>query len=435
MIALAVVSLAFMAGVAVLLGLLRAELERSRDAAAHARVEELAALAATDAAPPTLTVPDEDDVSQVVDSAGTVIAGSPGHKDKPVASFESGVGETLVQDVPQIRDGQELESFRVWAMTVEGPEGPVTAYFAVSKESVDEILSTLRSLLVTGLPLLLVAFGFSAWFLLGRALRPVEQIRAEVDNITAEALNRRVPQPKTDDEIGRLATTMNTMLDRLQASNAQQRQLLADVAHELQSPLTAFRTQLEVALADLDATDWPEVSRELLRGNQEMEGLVRDLLFMARMEETQSVRQTGLLDLDDIVLEEVARARPAAQVLIQAERVSAAPMHGNGEELRRMTRNVLENALRHASNLVEVELSRDQAGTRLAIRDDGAGLPESEQERVFDRFVRGDAARRRDDRQTGLGLAIVKSIVERHGGAVHVEAAQPGARFVIWFPG
>ncbi|MEJ7706086.1 MAG: HAMP domain-containing protein [Nocardioidaceae bacterium] len=239
-IALAVVSLAFLAGAAVLLGLLRAELERSRDAAAQARVEELAALAATDAAPPTLTVPDEDDVSQVVDSAGTVIAGSPGHKDKPVASFESGVGETLVQDVPQIRDGQELESFRVWAMTVEGPEGPVTAYFAVSKESVDEILSTLRSLLVTGLPLLLVAFGFSAWFLLGRALRPVEQIRAEVDNITAEALNRRVPQPKTDDEIGRLATTMNTMLDRLQASNAQQRQLLADVAHELQSPRRPF---------------------------------------------------------------------------------------------------------------------------------------------------------------------------------------------------
>ncbi|MEJ7706085.1 MAG: sensor histidine kinase [Nocardioidaceae bacterium] len=147
------------------------------------------------------------------------------------------------------------------------------------------------------------------------------------------------------------------------------------------------------------------------------------------------MRQTGLLDLDDIVLEEVARARPAAQVLLQAEGVSAAPMRGNGEELRRMTRNVLENALRHASNLVEIELSGDLAGTRLAIRDDGAGLPESERERIFDRFVRGDAARRRDDRRTGLGLAIVKSIVERHGGAVHVEAAQPGSPLRDLVPG
>ncbi|MEJ7745032.1 MAG: hypothetical protein WKF73_22390 [Nocardioidaceae bacterium] len=95
------------------------------------------------------------------------MAASPGDEDKPLASFVSTPGETLVRNVPGITDGQELGSFRVWATSVEGPEGPVTAYFAVSTESVDEIVSTLRRLLVTGLPLLLVTFGLTAWLLLG----------------------------------------------------------------------------------------------------------------------------------------------------------------------------------------------------------------------------------------------------------------------------
>ncbi|MEJ7745031.1 MAG: histidine kinase dimerization/phospho-acceptor domain-containing protein [Nocardioidaceae bacterium] len=225
------------------------------------------------------------------------------------------------------------------------------------------------------------------------------------------------------------------MLDRLEASSERQGRLVVDVAHELQSPLTAFRTQLEVALAESGATDWPEVARELLRGNQEMESLVRDLLFMARM------GGDAVSAADGIARSGRHRAggggpgsgRPHGSG-IQAERVSAAPLRGNREELRRMTRNVVENAVRHASTLVEVELNgsgRHSAGdTRRWRRGPRIGA------RACLRPVLSGVTLLEGATTIRWGLDSPSS--SRSSSDMEAqctwEAAHPGARFVIWLP-
>jgi signal transduction histidine kinase len=283
-----------------------------------------------------------------------------------------------------------------------------------------------------GFPLLLALLAWSTWVLIGRALRPVEAIRADVAEISALDLDRRVTEPPTTDEIGRLARTMNATLDRLQLASEKQRVFVADASHELQSPLTSYRTQLEVALAHPDSTDWPATGRALLAETQGLEQLVRNLLFLARAESAPK-RTPELLDLDDIVLEEAARLRAATVARVDTTAVSAAPVLGSRDELVRLTRNLLENAVRHAASKVRVELTEETDAVRLVVQDDGPGVPADKQREIFDRFVRLDGARARGDGGTGLGLAIVQTIAAAHGGTVRVES-DGGARFVVCLP-
>lgn len=430
-----VVAAALAVGFLGLVHVLRVELVKDRDVAAETRVRDLASLAQADALQRTLTVPTDDDFAQVVDASGTVIAASPEQPELPqAAAFAAERDEPTVRTLTDVPDGDDEEDYRVWALQAETDEGPVTVYVGASLSSVEETLTTLQGLLAVGLPVLLVAFAGTAWVLLGQTLRPVERIRAEVERISGDELHRRVPRPKTDDEIGRLAATMNTMLDRLQAASEQQRTFVADAAHELQSPLTALRTQLEVALVDPTGTDWPVVARAALGDNAELEHLVRDLLFLARVEETGPGRRTSLVDLDVIVLEEAARMGTTSPVPIDTRGVSAAPIRGSREELVRMARNLLENACRHASAQVVVRLGTYDEVVRLAVHDDGAGVPVGEREQVFERFFRSDRSRARDEGRTGLGLAIVKAIVLRSGGSVQVADGNPGAVFVVCLP-
>jgi signal transduction histidine kinase len=417
-----VVGIALAVGAAALLLTLRQALVRSGDDSAQIRARDLATLAAADALPPTLTVPGEDDIAQVVDQSGHVLAASPSHADRPVATFTPTSDEPAVRTITAVTDGSEHEDYRVWALRTQSPRGQLTVYVATSLESVGETMATVRVALAVGLPPLLGLLALSTWHLLGRALRPVEAIRAEVADITEQALDRRVPVPPTADEIGRLARTMNATLDRLQAASERQRAFVADASHELQSPLAALRTQLEVAAAHPSATDWPATAAILLADSQRMERLVRDLLFLARNDDTPGPRPAGPVDLDDIVLDEVIRLRAMTQVYVDTSRVSAAPLYGSRDELTRLTRNLLENAARHAASTVRIELAIDDHTVHLAVEDDGPGIPTEQRQRIFDRFARLDDARARGSGGTGLGLAIVKSIAERHGGTVAVES-------------
>jgi signal transduction histidine kinase len=233
------------------------------------------------------------------------------------------------------------------------------------------------------------------------------------------------------------------MLDRLQAASDRQRTFVGDASHELQSPLAAVRTQLEVALAHPRNADWPAVAAQLLADSQRMERLVRDLLFLARTDSTAApgvpadVAPASPVDLDDIVLDEATRLRATTRVRLDTTAVSAAPVVGSRDELTRMTRNLLENAERHAASMVRVELSAADGRAEMIIEDDGPGVPEEYRERIFERFVRLDHARSRDQGGTGLGLAIVKAVAERHGGAVGVHSGRNGdrgARFVVRLP-
>jgi signal transduction histidine kinase len=417
-----------------LLVVLRHSLERAGDDAAKTRAQDLAALATTGTLPRLLTVPNDEDVAQVVDASGAVLAGSTGHTGRAIATFAPEGNAPVVRMVRDVPDDNELIDFRVWAQRARTPDGPVTVYVGTSLESVNETIATVRRVLLLILPPLLALLAVASWVLVGRALRPVEAIRAEVADISGRALDRRVPVPPRRDEIGRLASTMNEMLDRLQAASERQRKFVADASHELQSPIAALRTQLEVAIAQPATTDWAATSSDLLAESRHMERLVRDLLFLARSDGEEGVRRIEPVDLDDIVLEEAIRLRSTAQIRVDASGVSAAPLSGNRDELTRLVRNLLENAEHHAESRVRIRLSAEGREIILMVEDDGPGVPPAERERIFQRFTRLDEARSRNDGGTGLGLAIVKEITERHGGTVCVENAATGARFAVRLP-
>lgn len=417
-----------------LLVVLRHSLERAGDDAAKTRVQDLAALATSGTLPALLTVPNDEDIAQVVDASGAVLAGSTGHTGRGIATFAPEGTAPVVRMVRDVPDDNELIDFRVWAKRAQTHDGPVIVYIGTSLDSVNETIATVRRVLLLILPPLLALLAVASWVLVGRALRPVEAIRAEVADISGRALDRRVPVPPNRDEIGRLASTMNEMLDRLQAASERQRKFVADASHELQSPIAALRTQLEVAIAQPATTDWAATSSDLLAESRHMERLVRDLLFLARSDGEESVRRIEPVDLDDIVLEEATRLRSSARVGVDASGVSAAPLSGNRDELTRLVRNLLENAEHHAESRVRIRLSAEGHEIILVVEDDGPGVAPAERERIFQRFTRLDEARSRHNGGTGLGLAIVKEITERHGGTVCVENAAPGARFAVRLP-
>jgi signal transduction histidine kinase len=252
---------------------------------------------------------------------------------------------------------------------------------------------------------------------------------------------RSLPKPDADDEVADLARTLEEMLMALDASRSEteaalnrQREFVADASHELQSPLTSFRAQLEVASAHPDGTRWPDVAAELLADSDRMERIVADLLYLARAGDVVPQPASTPVDLDDVVLDECRRVRSHSGVRLDTTRVSAAPVRGAREELRRMVRNLLDNAVRHANAGVHVELSEADGAVVLVVQDDGPGVPEADRERVFERFVRLETARPHDVGGTGLGLAIVLTVAQRHHGTAVLEPSPRGARFVVRLP-
>jgi len=428
-----IVGVALVIGAAVLLITLQESLTRSGDASAESRARDLAALALAGALPPTVTAPTEDDIVQVVDGQGRVVSASDdAFRRDPINSFRPQSSTPTVRTLRGVADGTERESYRVWALRADAEQGPLSVYVATSLEQVSETTARLRAALAVGVPAMLVVLAFSTWLMLGRALRPVEAIRSQVSEISGSALDRRVPVPRTEDEISRLALTMNAMLDRLEAASRRQREFVADASHELQSPLASFRAQLEVSLAHPDRTDWSTTAAELLADSDRMERIVADLLYLARADALPPAPLNVLIDLDDIVLDEAHRVRSHTLVRIDTAQVSAAPVRGSSEELRRMTRNLLDNAVRHARRAVRIEVQATSDQVVLVVEDDGPGVPAQHRERVFERFVRLDESRQHGG--TGLGLAIVRAIAVRHEGRAEVEPSNEGARLVVRLP-
>ncbi|MGH3367026.1 MAG: sensor histidine kinase [Nocardioidaceae bacterium] len=432
-----VVSVALLAAAIALILTLESALQRSGDGAAETRAYDIAALARIGALPRTLTSPSEDDFVQVVSSSGEVVAATSGHLNRPpVVSFAATGDDPTIENVTVRDTDGDLEDFRVSAVQATSTQGPLTIYVATNLEEVAEATTTLQRLLLLGLPPVLALIAFSTWVMIGRALRPVESIRTEVDDISSLALDRRVPVPDTRDEIEGLARTMNAMLDRLQVASERQRAFVDDASHELQTPLASFRSQLEVALAGSATTDWPAVAAAVLADGRQMEGLVSDLLFLARADgRPVPVPQTPV-DLDDIVLEEVVRLRTSTHVRVDSTRVSAAPVRGSQDSLTRMVRNLLENAEQHAATVILVELSPVEGSAQLVVEDDGPGVDPAQRVQIFDRFFRADEARSRRSGGAGLGLSIVKTIVDQHHGDVWAAEGRSGhgARFMVRIP-
>ena len=315
---------------------------------------------------------------------------------------------------------------------VAAPNGRYTVAVASPLDGVRRSVDALSGVLWVGTPFLIALVGLLAWVLVGRALQPVEAIRAEVDEIKHTTMHRRVPVPATGDEVARLASTMNDMLDRLQHAADQQRQFVSDASHELRSPVTTIRTDVEVALAHPDATDWPQVADRVLGETGRLGHLVDDLLELARIDEGRARRHADV-DLDEVVIAEAARINGG--LTVHTAGVSAGRVRGDEHQLAQAVRNLLDNAARHAESTVKVALGENDGLVTLTVDDDGPGIPVRDRERVFERFTRLDEARDRRRGGAGLGLALVRRSVEAHGGTVEIsDSPSGGARVEVHLP-
>src|SRR4051794_3366319 len=333
-----------------------------------------------------------DTVIQVVDPAGAVVASSTNADGLPALfRFPSGTRAKLYDDhALPIRDSADV--YRVaTAATADGRR----VYVGVASDDARGARRVVSTAAAFGLPLLAALVAAVVWLLVGRALRPVE-----------------------------------SLIDRLDDSQRRQRELVSNAAHELRSPLAALRTQLEVAVATqhVDADDLRPALAEVDR----VAGITDDLLHLARLDSVRDdIRDP--VDLDDVVFAEVTRVRSAARVSIDVSDLSAAQVCGDAVALRRLVRNLLDNAVRHANAGVSVSLRTDAGDAVLVVADDGPGIPAGDRERVFERFTRLDPGRARADGGVGLGLAIVREVAERHGGSA-VVADGPSATFVVRIP-
>jgi signal transduction histidine kinase len=434
--AVVVVGLAMALGAVVLVAVLRDTLTREVRAAARLRGQDVAAVLASGAPGrgPLAVDDDEELLIQVLDEGGRVVGASANAAGlPPVARLRP--GESTPVRLREAAPVEEDGSFLAVATGAATPQGPRTVVVVRSTEAVTEAAAAVTGLLAVGLPLLLAVVAATTWILVGRALAPVEAIRAEVDAISAAALHRRVPDPPADDEIGRLARTMNRMLARLEQAQARQRRLVADASHELRSPVAAIRQHAEVALAHPDRTTTSELATTVLAEDLRLQRLAEDLLLLTRADEHSLALRRRPVDLDDLVLEEARRLREAGKLRVDTTAVSAGRVDGDPAGLRRVLRNLGDNAARHATGQLAFSVTERDGAVRFRVDDDGPGIPETDRERVFERFVRLDDARARDDGGSGLGLAIVAELVAAHGGTVAI-ASSPlgGARVEITLP-
>jgi signal transduction histidine kinase len=425
---------ALAAGALLLMLSLDRSLHASSEELARGRLADLALLAAHEQLPSTLDTIGGEGVGQAFTSDGRVLAASPNITGRPAITSAAASTRPVTRLLRGAPDDSETETYRVWVSSVATPRGPVTLVAGASLESVGEASRTLRRNLTIGVPVLTLLIALGTWRVIGRTLRPVEEIRAQVAAISQDRLDRRVPVPPAGDELSRLAVTMNEMLDRLEDGHRRQRDFVADASHELQSPITALRTQLEVSLVR-DAEDWQATVRALLADTAEMERLVHDLLYLAGRDVASGVHRSAMLDLDDVVLEEARRLRDTSSVEIDTSAVSAAPVRGDAGDLRRLVRNLLENAVRHASSVVQVCLAVRGGVVELTVADDGPGIAPEDRERVFDRFYSTDGGRS-PGAGSGLGLAIARRVALDHGASLDVvDGDLPGAHFRLVLAG
>ncbi len=431
-VAVVVVGVALAIGGVTLVRLLESSLTDQVRTAGELRAADVAGVLESGTPPRRLAVGDDEDlVIQVIDSDGGVVASSENiNGEGRLADLEPGqsrtVGATAV--------GEE-HSFLLTATGADAPSGRFVVLVGRSNELVDESTGLVTTVLAGGVPLLLILVGVTTWMVVGRTLAPVDAIRREVDEVSGRELHRRVPDPDTGDEVARLAETMNRMLDRLQASQARQQRFISDASHELRSPVATIRHHAEIALAHPGQGTDAELAEVVLAENLRVERLVEDLLFLAQADERTLQVSRHILDLDDLVFDEAGRLRATTDLRVDISGVSGGRVRGDATQLRRVLRNLCDNAIRHARSTIWLALDGTDTQIELSVTDDGDGVDPAERERVFERFVRLDEARARDDGGSGLGLAITAEIIAAHGGTVTAtDGPRGGARFEVGLP-
>lgn len=381
---------------------------------------------------------------QILDAAGKVISGDPSsYKDPPFAAPLSATGPkeriTSLTDSPYLPEHHTS----LVAERATTPLGAVeTVVVAQSLDTADARTSQAVELsaIIGAASVAMVAAV--AWLAVGRTLRRVERLRAQVLAVTASGdLSRQVPQSGAD-ELARLGATLNAMLAALARSAERQRRFVADAAHELRTPIAGLNASIDVAARHTELARDPGWFGELSDGHRRLGRLVDDLLVLAGLDENAPRRHTPV-DLAGVIAD-AARRRTPPGVRIEAEQ-AAEPITvlGDQTQLERIVANLVDNAVRHAHSIVRITLTTDApepGHAILTVADDGPGVPTADRERIWQRFTRLDDARSRDLRShgsagSGLGLALVRELAEAHAGTAYVTDADiGGAAFHVRLP-
>lgn len=308
-------------------------------------------------------------------------------------------------------------------------EGRLQGYIEVAS-SLNGAEATLRSLaliLVMAVPATLALAALGGRFISDRALRPIDTITRQAQAISEQDLHRRLNLDLPDDEVGRLARTLDAMLARLDTAFQRQQRFTADASHELRTPLTVIKTNIGVTLNRPRTPKQYETALDQIEGEVDrLTRLTDDLLLLARADASRSIGQRREIDLAAIACKVCEELRPLAdskRLTLNCETPVATSVYGDLDQLHRVLFNLLENAIKYtAQGSVGVRVAGADKSVRVSIEDTGPGIPAEHLPHLFERFYRVDAARSRELGGSGLGLAIAHSIVTAHGGTIDVKS-------------
>ena len=370
--------------------------------------------------------------AQVLDASGAIVEASSAVSDAALLSpseVRSIVDPTFITRQLDPSD----DPVRLLAVAVAG-SGKVVVVGATLGDVIEATQQLLLGMATVG-PLGLLVMTFAGWLLAGAALRPVEQMRREAAAVSASEPGRRLPVPGTGDELERLATTLNSMLDRLQEALEREHRFVDDASHELRTPLATLRAEIDLALArSRDAGELEDALRSAQDDVVRLQRLADDLLLLARTRGGRiPIRRevTSLALMTARSVQSVQSQATASDVSVEVDAPDAT-VNVDPDRIQQALRNLLENAIRHArpGTVVRVAAQRHEGFTRFVVTDHGPGFRPDLLTRAFEPFTRGDVETA-GSVGAGLGLSIVRAVAEAHGGSAFAVNTADGARVTL----
>jgi heavy metal sensor kinase len=308
-------------------------------------------------------------------------------------------------------------------------------------EQVEVVLYGLLLALALGLPLTVIVAISGGWLLMRRALNPVDEITRGAEQITSRNLSQRLPVARTGDQLERLSSSLNRMIERLEESFLYVSRFTADASHELRTPLTILRGELEAASGQPEVgPDLRETIGSALEETERLSRIVESLMAISRLDAGEARMEHDVLDLADLAASTTEQMRLLAEdkkVALRCESEERVCVEGDRARLKQVIVNLVDNAIKYtpACGLVGVKVRASNGRAMLEVNDNGVGIPAEALPHIFERFYRVDKARSRQMGGAGLGLSIIKAIVTAHGGQVRVESVEGGgSRFLVELP-
>ena len=329
---------------------------------------------------------------------------------------------------------EQLEAFR----EIKGkPYSPI-----VIRKEASELIRDLARAYLTALPVAVLVAAFGVWWITRKALQPLQDVANAAEQIHARALSQRLPHPSVKDEIGRLVRVLNEAFDRLERSFAQAARFSSDASHELKTPLTIMRGEIESALgSDVNDARIESLLDGLLEQTERLSAIVEKLLLLSRADAGALTLKKEPIDFSAMCHELVEDAEILAlrkKIATKSEILPAIAVYADESYLRRILRNLLDNAVKYnvEGGTVSISLGKSGSLALFRIANTGPEIPPEHENRIFERFYRADPSRSSDTVGSGLGLSICHELVLAHGGDIWLERVQPGwTAFALTLPG